>query len=93
MPRAADANEFCLVLSPDFRAGAQARHAVQRRFPVLGDETRTRLGAVVADLVETSVERRPGRPITVTIAVGAESIRGEVADQGGFTEFEIPLAG
>lgn len=38
--------------------------------------------AVVTELVNNSVEHGPARPITLTIVVGPDSIRGEVADQG-----------
>jgi hypothetical protein len=41
--------------------------------------------------VEDSVERRPRKPITVTVVLGAGAIRGEVSDQGKLVPFEIPL--
>jgi len=46
---------------------------------------------VVTELIENSVMRRPGKPITVSIALRDDSVRGEVADRGGLTAFEIPL--
>jgi two-component sensor histidine kinase len=75
--------EFRLVLSPDLRAGWRARSAVRQRFsnrlpgPMLTD-----LISVVTELVNNAVAHGPGRPITVTLVMGSETIRGEVADQG-----------
>jgi hypothetical protein len=90
--RAADASEFCLVLTPELGAAGRASAAVRERFSALSDQTRRDLGAVVSGLVEDAVERRPGSPITVAVQVGAGAIRGEVADQGDLASFEIPLS-
>jgi hypothetical protein len=90
--RAVDANEFCLVLSPELGAGTYASQAIRAHFRVLAEETRRRLVDVVSELVDRSVEQRPGAPITVTAALSADSIRGEVADHGDRVSFEIPLA-
>ncbi len=38
--------------------------------------------AVVTELVNNSVKHGPGKPITLTVSQGTDSIRGEVADQG-----------
>jgi len=64
-----------------------------RRFGALADETRRELASVVTELVESSVERGPGRPITVAVLRGEETITGEVGDHDGFVPFEIPLGG
>ncbi len=80
--RAAGADEFHLVLSSSRGAGIRAREAVRQRFSSLAEATRRDLGAVVAELVDNSVEHGPGKPITVTVVLGRDSIRGEVADQG-----------
>jgi len=40
------------------------------------------LTAVVTELVNNAVAHGPGRPITLALAIGDETIRGEVADQG-----------
>jgi len=75
--------EFRLVLSPDLRAGWRARSALRQRFASrLPDATLTDLIAVVTELVNNAVTHGPGKPITVTLVTGDETIRGEVADQG-----------
>ena len=75
--------EFRLVLSPDTEAGWRARHALRDRFSrSLPAQTLIDLTAVVTELVNNAVAHGPGRPITLTLAVGRETIRGEVADQG-----------
>ena len=79
---ALDAGEFRLVLSPDRRAGLKAREAVRQRFSALPTATLTDLLAVVTELVNNAVEHGPARPITLTLVRGADSIRGEIADQG-----------
>ena len=89
--QARDAYEFCLVLTPTPIAPIRAREAIRQRFLVLADEIRRELGTVVEKLVEDSVERGRGKPIIVTVALGAESIRGEVVDQDDLVPFEIPL--
>ena len=81
--RASQSDEFRLALSPNRRAGSRARQAVRQRF----SETLPRailrdLFSVVTELVNNSVQHGPGKPITLTLAMSAESIRGEVADQG-----------
>jgi hypothetical protein len=90
--RAPDANEFCLVLTPTPGAPARASEAIRQRFEVLADEIRRDLAALIGELVEDSVERRPRKPITVTVVLSAGAIRGEVSDQGNLVPFEIPLA-
>jgi anti-sigma regulatory factor (Ser/Thr protein kinase) len=75
--------EFRLVLSPDTEAGWRARQALRQRFAEsLPARTLIDLTAVVTELVNNAVAHGPQRPITVALAVGGESIRGEVADQG-----------
>jgi anti-sigma regulatory factor (Ser/Thr protein kinase) len=75
--------EFQLVLSPDRRAGSRVRQAVQGRFSeTLPSNTLTDLITVVTELVNNSVDHGPRKPITVTLVIGGDSIRGEVADQG-----------
>jgi anti-sigma regulatory factor (Ser/Thr protein kinase) len=75
--------EFRLVLSPDRRAGWRARSALRQRFADrLPPRTLTDLITVVTELVNNAVAHGPGRPITVTLVTGGETIRGEVADQG-----------
>ena len=75
--------EFRLVLSPDLRAGWRARSALRQRFADrLPPHTLTDLITVVTELVNNAVAHGPGRPITVTLVMGGETIRGEVADQG-----------
>jgi anti-sigma regulatory factor (Ser/Thr protein kinase) len=80
--RARSAREFCIVLSPDRGAGVRASEAVRERFRTLAEPTRKDLAAVVTELVNYSVEHGPGKPITVTVVLGADSIHGEVADHG-----------
>jgi anti-sigma regulatory factor (Ser/Thr protein kinase) len=82
MQMAAPVSEFRLVLSPNRGAGFRAQEAVRQRFRALAEATRKDLGAVVSELVDNSVEHGPGKPITVTVVLGVDSIRGEVADQG-----------
>ena len=91
--RATNKTEFCLVLTPQWGAAAHASLALRKHFRVLAEETRMRLVSVVTELVDRSVEQGPGTPITVTAALGADSVRGEVADRGGLVSFEIPLTG
>jgi hypothetical protein len=86
-----DANEFCLVLTPTPSAPIRAREAIRQRFGILGDEIRSELAIVVGKLVEDSVARRPRTPITVTVVLGIDGIRGEVSDQGDLVPFEMPL--
>jgi anti-sigma regulatory factor (Ser/Thr protein kinase) len=75
--------EFRLVLSPDTEAGWRARHALRQRFAEsLPAATLIDLIAVVTELVNNSVAHGPGRPITLALVLGDETIRGEVADQG-----------
>ena len=75
--------EFRLVLSPDTEAGWRARQAVRQRFAdSLPAQTVIDLIAVVTELVNNAVAHGPGRPITLALTVGKETIRGEVADQG-----------
>jgi hypothetical protein len=80
--RAADANEFCIVLTATLDAALRASEAVRERFTSLPQETRRDLAAVVAELVQSSVDRRAGGPITVTVVVGSDEIHGEVSDHG-----------
>jgi anti-sigma regulatory factor (Ser/Thr protein kinase) len=75
--------EFQLVLSPDTEAGWRARQALRHRFSgSLHPRTLIDLTAVVTELVNNSVANGPQRPITLTLVIDAETIRGEVADQG-----------
>ena len=90
---AAETNEFCLVLTPGLGAPGQASHAIREHFRTLAEETRRKLAAVVADLVDRAVEQRPPTPITVTAVRGPGSVRGEVGEQGNLAPFEIPLGG
>jgi hypothetical protein len=90
--QAPDANEFCLVLTPTAGAPFRASEAIRQRFAALADEIRRDLAALVGELVADSVERRPRKPITVTVVLGDGAIRGEVSDQGELVPFEIPLA-
>jgi hypothetical protein len=90
--RAPELTDFCLVLTPTLTAAARASEAVRKRFTFLPEETRREVASVVAELVETSVERRPRKPITVVISLDSDAIRGEVYDQGDIARFEIPLA-
>jgi hypothetical protein len=98
--QASDATEFYLVLTPTLGAHLRASEAIHHRFAALTDEIRNDLAAVVGELVDKAVERRPGRPITVAIALGPDAIHGEVYDRGEIRDpeptsnarFEIPLA-
>jgi anti-sigma regulatory factor (Ser/Thr protein kinase) len=75
--------EFRLVLSPDTVAGWRARQALRQRFAdSLPAATLIDLTAVVTELVNNAVAHGPGRPITLALVIGDETIRGEVADQG-----------
>jgi anti-sigma regulatory factor (Ser/Thr protein kinase) len=79
----AQLDEFRLVLSPDREAGWRVRQALRQRFSeTLPSRTLIDLIAVVTELVNNAVEHGPGRPVTVAIAVGDQTVRGEVADQG-----------
>jgi len=79
----AKSEEFRLVLSPDTEAGWRARDALRDRFgDSLPRQTVIDLIAVVTELVNNAVAHGPGRPITLALTVGEETIRGEVADQG-----------
>ena len=89
--RAPELTDFCLVLTPTLTAAARASEAVRKRFTFLPEETRLEVASVVAELVDSSVERRPRKPITVVISLDSDAIRGEVSDQGDLVEFEIPL--
>jgi len=80
-PRQPD--EFRLVLSPDTEAAGRARESVRQRFSgALQPRTLIDLSAVVSELVNNAVAHGPGRPITLVLTIGEETIRGEVADQG-----------
>jgi anti-sigma regulatory factor (Ser/Thr protein kinase) len=71
------------VLSPDAEAGGRARQALRQRFSEsLARPTLIDLLAVVTELVNNAVRHGPRRPITLSLVVGDEAIRGEVADQG-----------
>lgn len=84
--RASRSGAFRLVLSPNRRAGARARQAIRQRFSeTLLSTTLGDLFSVVTELVNNSVQHGPGKPITVTLLMSRESIRGEVADQGNPT--------
>ena len=75
--------EFRLVLSPNRQAGSRAREAIRQRFSeTLSERALNDLVTVVTELVNNAVKHGPGKPVTVTLAVGAEAIRGEVEDQG-----------
>ena len=81
--RASQSDEFRLVLSPNRRAGSRARQAIRQRFSKrLPSETLGDVFSVVTELVNNSVQHGPVKPITVTLLMSGESIRGEVADQG-----------
>lgn len=89
----AETNEFCLVLTPDLSAPERASRAIGEHFGTLAEETRRELAAVVADLVDRSLEHRPLTPITVTAVRGHDSVRGEVGHNGDLAAFEIGLGG
>jgi anti-sigma regulatory factor (Ser/Thr protein kinase) len=91
MTRGAELTDFCLVLTATQSAAGRASEAIRKRFTMLTEETRRELAAVVTGLVENSVKHGPGKPITVTIALDADAIRGEVYDQGDLVPFEMPL--
>jgi anti-sigma regulatory factor (Ser/Thr protein kinase) len=75
--------EFSLVLSPDTQAGWRTRLALRDRFAAtLPPRALIDLTAVVTELVNNAVANGPQRPITVSLVVEDEAIRGEVADQG-----------
>jgi len=79
----ARSEEFRLVLSPDTVAGWRARQALRDRFTEsLPAPTLIDLIAIVTELVNNAVAHGPGRPITLVLVLGDETIRGEVADQG-----------
>jgi anti-sigma regulatory factor (Ser/Thr protein kinase) len=81
--RASRSGVFRLALSPNRRAGSQARQAIRQRFSeTLPGATLGDVFSVVTELVNNSVQHGPGKPITITLVVSGESIRGEVADQG-----------
>jgi hypothetical protein len=90
--QARDANEFCLVLTPGVSAPVRASEAIRQHFGALAEEIRSNLAALISELVEKSVERRPRRPITVMVLLEADAIRGEVSDPIDLVSFEIPLA-
>jgi anti-sigma regulatory factor (Ser/Thr protein kinase) len=76
-------SELRLVLSSNREASTRMRLAIRQRFSgVLAGGTLRDLLTVMTELVNNAVEHGPGRPITVALAIGRESIRGEVADQG-----------
>ena len=80
---AANPEEFQLVLSPDTRAGWRARQALKQRFAdSLPPQTIIDLVAIVTELINNAVAHGPQKPITVTLVLGDETVRGEVADQG-----------
>jgi anti-sigma regulatory factor (Ser/Thr protein kinase) len=80
---AAQPEQFNLVLSPDRMAGWRARQAVRERLArSVPPRTLIDLVSVVTELVNNAVRHGPGRPITVTLVIGDETIHGEVADQG-----------
>ncbi len=75
--------EFRVVISPDTEAGWRTRQALRQRFSdSLQPQTLIDLIAVVTELVNNAVEHGPGRPVTVALVIGNETVRGEVADQG-----------
>jgi hypothetical protein len=88
----AQLTDFCLVLTPTVGAAERASDAIRRRFTFLADGTRLHVAAVVAELVQKSVERRRTGPITVTIALDADAIHGEVSDHGNPHRFHIPMS-
>src|SRR3954452_22809361 len=76
-------SELRLVLSSNSKASTRVREAIRQRFSgLLAGGTLRDLLTVITELVNNAVEHGPGKPITVTLAIGRESIRGEVADQG-----------
>ncbi len=76
-------DEFRLVLSPDNEAGSRARQALRQRFlESIPAQTLIDLVSVVTELVNNAVKHGPGRPLTVAVVVGEETISGEIADQG-----------
>ena len=88
--RDADLTDFCLVLTPTTGAAERVSEAVRKRFAFLAEETRDELVARVAELVQKSVDGRPRKPITVSIALETDLIHGEVSD-GDLFPFQIPL--
>jgi anti-sigma regulatory factor (Ser/Thr protein kinase) len=75
--------EFRLVLSPEPGAAAKAREAVRDQYSSgVGTEVLDDLLTVISELVNNAVLHGPGKPITVTLVMGEESVHGEVADQG-----------
>jgi anti-sigma regulatory factor (Ser/Thr protein kinase) len=81
--RASRSGVFRLVLSPNRQAGSLARQAIRQRFSKgLTSSTLGDLFSVITELVNNSVQHGPGTPITITILMSGESIRGEVADHG-----------
>jgi anti-sigma regulatory factor (Ser/Thr protein kinase) len=74
--------EFRLVLSPELGAGAKAREAVREQYSALRADVLDDLLTVISELVNNAVLHGPGKPLTLTLVVGKESIHGEVADQG-----------
>jgi hypothetical protein len=89
--RDADLTDFCLVLTPTLGAAERASEAIRKRFAFLAEETRDEIAARVAQLVQSSVDGRPRKPITVSIALDTDAIRGEVSDHGDLFEFEVSL--
>ena len=76
-------DEFQLVLSPDTEAGWRARQALRERYSdSLPAPTLIDLTAVVTELVNNSVAHGPRRPITLSLVIDEETVRGEIADQG-----------
>lgn len=76
-------DEFRIVVSPDRKAGWCARQALRQHFSdLVPEKTLIDLSAVVTELVNNAVVHGPGRPVTVIVVTGDETIRGEVADQG-----------
>jgi anti-sigma regulatory factor (Ser/Thr protein kinase) len=82
--------EFRLVLSPDTEAGWRTRQALRQRLAEsLPARALIDLTAIVTELVNNAVAHGPQRPITVSLIVDGEMIRGEVEDQGN-PAAEIP---
>jgi hypothetical protein len=90
--RAGDLTDFCLVLTPTLSAADRASEAIIKRFTFLPEGMAREVANLVADLVESSVERRARGPITVVIALEQDAIRGEVSDRSEIVPFELPLA-